>query len=101
MEHWIEGQRHSLALGFAGLCNKVGIEPEQIENTIRAICQATDDQEIEDRLSAVQTTLCREPQTNVGFKALLDTLGDAVAQNIARKLGGHKQISESNSAHAR
>jgi len=88
MEHWIEGQRHSLALGFAGLCNKVGIEPEQIENTIRAICQATDDQEIEDRLSAVQTTLCREPQTNVGFKALLDTLGDAVAQNIAANLAG-------------
>ena len=88
MEYWTEGQRHSLALGFAGLCSKSGVEPEQIQRTIKAICQATDDQEIEDRLSAVQTTLCREPQTNVGFKALRDTLGDAVAQNIAANLVG-------------
>lgn len=86
MQYWNEGQRHSLALGFAGISHKLGVAPNVIMKVIHKICEATADLEVQDRLNAVRTTIARPASQSSGFQSLQETLGDAVAKNIASHL---------------
>ena len=86
MDYWNEGQRHSLALGFAGMSHKLGVDPNVTMNIIHKICEATADLEVKDRLNAVRTTFARPASHSSGFSLLQETLGDAVAKNIASHL---------------
>lgn len=52
-QNWTEGKRHNLALGFAGLCIKADLDPQQIMKLIQRICSLTNDVEEQDRLNAV------------------------------------------------
>lgn len=52
-QNWTEGKRHNLALGFAGLCIKADLDPQQIMKLIQRICSLTNDVEEQDRLNDV------------------------------------------------
>ena len=53
-QNWTHGQRHNLALGFAGLCIKADLDPNQIMQIIQRICSLTNDVEENDRLNAIR-----------------------------------------------
>lgn len=86
MEYWKEGQRHTLALGFAVISHNLAVDPNVIMNIIHKICEASADIEVQDRLNAVRTTIRRPAVQSSGFQLLQETLGDAVARNIASHL---------------
>lgn len=72
---WIEGGRHDLALRFAGLCASNGISKEACETVVQTVCAVTGDEELEDRLLAIETTYGRIAQRlPVEWRANLTTL---------------------------
>jgi putative DNA primase/helicase len=78
LPHWKEGQRHWLALYLAGACAQSGYTQEQAANLVRTIAERARDNELDDRLRAVETTYKRlhEGGTVVGWGGLRQLLGD-------------------------
>ena len=66
MQNWHEGQRHSLALGFAGVCLKAKLHPNLILHIIQRICKITGDEEEQDRLNAIRTSTGKPKDTIAG-----------------------------------
>lgn len=57
--HWIEGNRHGLALAVAGILAKAGVPESQAVSVIEHAAQAAGDDELDDRRQAVATTYTR------------------------------------------
>jgi len=76
--HWVEGQRHELALGFAGLLAKSGIAQDEALALLREIADEAKDNEWKDRERALQDTFDRlwRGEQVIGFKRLEDILGE-------------------------
>lgn len=76
---WPAGQRHQAAGAVAGWLLGHGIPGELIRAGVRALCQAAKDDEAEDRLRMVETTLDKaERQEPIqGGATLKEILGDA------------------------
>jgi hypothetical protein len=66
--HWIEGNRHGLALAVAGILAKAGVPESQAIAVIEHAAHAAGDDELEDRRKAVATT-------NTRARAGLETRG--------------------------
>jgi len=83
--HWVEGQRHELALGFAGLLAKSGIAQDDALALLREIADEAKDNEWKDRERALQDTFDRlwRGETVIGFKRLEEIVGERTAQVIA------------------
>ena len=86
MQNWHEGKRHSLALGFAGVCLKVGITHNLILHIIQRICKITHDAEEKDRLNAIRTSVGKPKETIAGFSILNEVLGNDAAQRICARV---------------
>ena len=56
---WVEGHRHRLALGIAGLLAKTGYSEESAAELVRRLAEAAGDEEAGDRLRAVSDTYRR------------------------------------------
>jgi len=88
-QHWVEGTRHQASLAIAGMLLRAGWHLGEVEEFVRAICDAADDEEVRDRIENVQTTekrLGRE-QNATGFPTLADLIGSDDADRIAEWLG--------------
>ena len=85
-QNWTEGKRHNLALGFAGLCIKADLDPQQIMNIIQRICSLTNDVEEQDRLNAVRFSVNKAADDLAGFSLLTDLLGYEAAKRIADRV---------------
>ena len=83
-EHWIEGSRHNKTLAFAGVCATNNIPERICENIIRAIVEAADDEELEDRLQAVRGSYRKfgKGESVGGMDALRQLIGDATANKL-------------------
>ncbi|MBP1182161.1 putative DNA primase/helicase [Methylobacterium sp. PvR107] len=81
-ELWIEGGRHNLALRFAGLCALNGIARKACETVVQTLCAVTSDNEVEDRLLAVETTYSR----------LAESLPVEWRADLTRLLGSGKAV---------
>lgn len=92
MQNWTEGQRHSLALGFAGVCLKAGIEPNLILHIIQHICIHTHDTEEKDRLNAIRTSVGKPKETMAGFSVLNDVLAYDTAKRICDRVAQYAGI---------
>jgi putative DNA primase/helicase len=88
-QDWHEGCRHDLALSFAGLARKHGLQLHQIVEIVRRICQVTNDPEVEDRLTAVRSTFARPLETVVGFSGLVKCLGEVKAKLIVSRIAAN------------
>ena len=82
-QNWTDGMRHDLSLSFSGLCLKAGIEPKLLVNILRRICEIAGDHEVDDRISAVNTSCSKPNHSLLGYKGLVDCLGEAKAKRIA------------------
>ena len=85
--HWREGIRHSLALGVAGLLLKTDHDEAQSKEIIAAICEVTGDEELHDRLKAIETTFDQPLENVAGFTQIEAMLGSKVAKRIFEWMG--------------
>ena len=85
-QNWTHGQRHNLALGFAGLCIKADLDPNLIMQIIQRICSLTNDVDEQDRLNAVQFSVNKAADDLAGFSLLTDLLGYGAAKRIADRV---------------
>jgi putative DNA primase/helicase len=86
MPYWVEGQRHTLALGFSGLCLKQGVNANLVMKIIQRICKVMGDPEVEDRLNAIRTSFNQPAHKNAGFTKLKEALGETVAKSISERV---------------
>ena len=85
-QNWTHGQRHNLALGFAGLCIKADLDPNQIMQIIQRICSLTNDVEENDRLNAIRFSVNKAADDLAGFSLLSELLGYEAAKRIADRV---------------
>ena len=85
--HWREGIRHSLALGVAGLLLKTDHDEAESKEIIAAICEVTGDEELHDRLNAIETTFDQPLENVAGFSQIEAMLGSKVAKRIFEWMG--------------
>jgi len=78
LRRWTVGRRHWLALYLAGACAQSGYTQEQAAHLVRTIAERAADNELRNRLQAVETTYERlhEGKTVVGWGGLRQLLGD-------------------------
>ena len=88
-QNWIDGTRHDLSLAFSGLCVKAGIEPKLLVKILRCICEITGDIEADDRISAVNTSCSKPNDSLLGYKGLVDCLGQIKAKRIADRISAY------------
>jgi hypothetical protein len=84
--HWKQGQRHQTALALSGMLLRAGWQRARVENFIRLAAAAADDDEVDDRVRAVETTeqrICRGDGAT-GIPVLSDLIGGKVV-NCLRK----------------
>jgi hypothetical protein len=82
---WVEGQRHDLSLGLAGLLAKSGVAQNEALTLLREIANEANDNEWKDRERALQDSfnkLWRGEQI-IGYKRLEEIVGDQTAKVIA------------------
>lgn len=85
-QNWTHGQRHYLALGFAGLCIKADLDPNLIMQIIQRICSLTNDVEENDRLNAIRFSVNKAADDLAGFSLLSELLGYEAAKRIADRV---------------
>lgn len=85
-EYWVDTKRHELSLCVSGALLTNGFSFEDVYLFIKAVCSVTNDQEVFDRLKAVETTYERiqNEQNVVGFPRLAE-LTDAKTVALLRR----------------
>lgn len=78
LPHWREGRRHHLALSLAGALRKLGVEESQTAGIIRELAQRAGDDELDDRLRAVEDTYEKDLRAVRGFGGLPREVVDAL-----------------------
>jgi hypothetical protein len=83
--HWVEGQRHDLALGLAGLLAKSGIAQEDALALLREIAKEAGDPEWCDRERALKDSFDRlwEGKEIIGYRRLEEVIGEQTTTLIA------------------
>lgn len=88
---WEDGQRHEMAVSFAGAMCRTGISAETATKLMQAVCFAAGDDEFVNRLEAVNSTYEKHANgiTNyTGMRTLAELIGDKNrASDIAGLLG--------------
>jgi DNA-binding transcriptional ArsR family regulator len=90
---WREGVRHDMSLAVAGALLRNGYSENEVSNLITAICTLRGDDEVEDRLQSVKTTvekLCRDEKLQ-GFPTLADLTDSKLVQTLCKWLGIEKE----------
>ena len=84
---WVAGRRHELALSFSSLCLKQNVNPQLLINIIQRICQTTGDRDEQDRMNCVRTSFGKPNDEIRGYQGLVDCIGKAAADRIAKLIG--------------
>ena len=81
LPHWKEGRRHWLALCLAGACARSGYPQELTAKLIRTIAERAGDNEVNDRLRAVETTYdqLHSGANIIGWGGLRELLGNTAS----------------------
>jgi putative DNA primase/helicase len=95
--HWKKGVRHNLALGVSGLLLKSDHNEAQAKEIIAAICEVTGDDELQDRLKAVESTFDQHLENVAGFTQIEALLGSKVTKRVIEWLGSSGTLIRSNS----
>ena len=85
-QNWREGHRHDLALAFAGLCLKQDVKHYLATQIVQRICDINGDLDVDDRLNAIRTSYAQPVDSLLGYKGLVDCLGQSKAKRIADRI---------------
>jgi hypothetical protein len=99
---WVEGQRHELALGLAGLLAKLSVSQDEALALLREIAKEAGDNEWRDRERALKDTFdrLRCDEQIVGYKRLEEIVGEETAKLIATILPPRKTEGETTSSNS-
>ncbi len=83
-QHWPRKGRHDASLALAGALLRAGWSQDQVKAFVRAICQAAGDEEVEDRIRAVQDTAQRlqAGERVTGLPTLVEIMGEGVVKRL-------------------
>ena len=84
-EFWREGNRHTLALAFSGMCIKEDVEPNLLLHILQRICEFCYDTEVQDRLNAVRTSVHKQSGL-AGFSLMQGVIGYEATKRIADRI---------------
>ena len=86
---WVKGGRHNISLALAGWLLRNEWSEDDVTHFVRAICKATGDEEIEDRMRAISSTWDRlvADEDVHGWPTLAKLIGESEAKLIASWLG--------------
>lgn len=92
--NWHQGKRHDTALALAGGLVNAGWPQDRIEHFIRAICLAAGDEEREDRVSGIQSTIEAKNlgRETTGFPKLAEYVGNDAVTRLKEWLGFAREI---------
>lgn len=79
---WKPGTRHNLTLALAGWLRKKGYAKEETRAIIERLAHYFGDDELDDRLVAVESTFERPLNQIAGWSALTEILGEEVAKTL-------------------
>ncbi len=93
--HWREGTRHDAALALAGGLHRAGWDLESITTFAGAVASAANDDEVADRVNAVETTVerLRDEEPSTGWPTLADLLGEPTVTKVREWLGITESVS--------
>lgn len=89
LEHWTQGNRHALALAISGVLARCGWTQQDVARLVQAVAELAVDDELDDRLIAVETTFDNHVQGRSvsGHLKLVDILGAETAGHIEKWIG--------------
>lgn len=91
-ENWLEHYRHDLTLALSGMLLKSDKwSLSSVENLIRAVCEAVNDEDIDDRIRAVNDTLSKLTHefSIKGYSGVSEILGEDIARKLNEWLVGN------------
>jgi hypothetical protein len=82
--YWVLGKRHDLALATAGMLLRHGWGVDDLKGFLRATCEAAGDTEVDDRITAVDTTAekLRKGEKATGAPTLAKLLDERIADAV-------------------
>jgi len=88
-DYWTPGLRHQLSLALAGVFVRQGWKEENVLKLVKAVAETTNDDDVDDRLSAVRTTFDNNRNGNpiTGWPTLHEVIGADAAKYIEKILG--------------
>lgn len=86
LPHWREGRRHHLALSLSGALRKSGLAKTETAGIIRELAQRAGDDELDDRLRAVEDTYEKDLSQVRAFSGLPREVADA----LPNRRNGHQ-----------
>ena len=100
--NWKDGERHNTAMAVSGALLKAGVQFDDVQKAIKAICILAHDQEDEDRLRAASDTHAnyRAGRRVSGWTDLRNLIGDESVEVIRSWFGLSKATSVPNFAAA-
>ncbi len=89
LKYWRKGIQHDLALAMAGMLLRHGWNTDDTKSFIRGICLAAHDDELDDRLTAVDSTAkaIADGQNVTGIPTLIELTDQKVVNRICKWLG--------------
>jgi len=84
--YWIEGCRHNLALHLAGYLRKQNLVHSECKTLVKLLCILSKDEELKDRLRAVDDTYKKDLTEVSGFKYLKQVLYTVAGESKAREI---------------
>ena len=88
LPYWDEGRRHALSLMLAGAFYWHGYPIEDATAVVKEICEKTKDEELKDRLRAVEDTYTRGEEKQIAYKSpdILKMMSSGINQEEYEKL---------------
>lgn len=91
LPHWQPGHRHTLSLGLAGLLRRCGGPQDQALSLVEAPTSLAGDEEVLDRLRAVQDSYARPLDDTAGVALLREVLEEETMLSLQRALSPRGQ----------
>lgn len=79
---WTVGRRHLATLSLSGNLRRLGISEEQVRALVESVAVRAGDDDLADRLRAVDTTYSKSIDEISGRRALIEVFGEEAAQRI-------------------
>jgi putative DNA primase/helicase len=86
---WQDRIRHDLAMAFNGLAQKQDLNANLVMQIVQRICQINNDLEEHDRLDSVRSTFSKPMDDLIGYKGLVECLGQSAAKGIADRIAAY------------
>ncbi|SHF84807.1 Primase C terminal 1 (PriCT-1) [Caldanaerobius fijiensis DSM 17918] len=83
---YCKGNRHQTCFALAGWLRKKGYTKEEVEETVKALALHFNDEDVADRLLAVESTFSQDLENVSGWSSLVEIIGKEAAHDIETRI---------------